>query len=476
MIKMNEIKQIDDRLGRGLLIAFIAMLAFYSQSVEAQNVPQTPSYLTEGWYIGMQGGIPFGVSTFTSFGADKTRAGYNAGLFGGYRFNPLLSAELSMKWGKIALAAHGSDAENSTWLGADGNKYPVPVAGIDGWAYAGLKSTVALQQYGAQLNVNILGFFEQTRQSRWKLEISPLLALVGTKATIKTLADNAAVLQGGTRWHLGAGGNLQAGYAVTEHLSIGVYSGIIYLTGRRMDGIPKHLYKNNFLWESGIRLGWSLGKQRKTAATLISPLTDTSAMAEPAHEAVPEEITIAAQPPHKAVPQDTTVAVQSPHKFVLEEEETPKQPQQPQTKQHQTKQHQPAVVEQNPERVTVHPTDSLALPSIYFAFNSARIASGETAKLQTICRTLQQNPNVCITLTGWCDTRGSRTVNERISRRRADALKAWLVANGIPATRIQVQGMGSDYNEPDAAKARRVELLENKQEPVENKQEKENRL
>ena len=263
---MNKNKLACYRLWKGLLIAFIAMLPFYSQPIEAQTVPpQTPSYPTDGWYIGIQGGIPFGVSTFTSFGTDKTRAGYNVGLFGGYRFNPMLSAELSMKWGKIALAAHGGGAGRSSWLGADGNRYPVPVADMNGWAYADLKSTVALQHYGAQLNVNLLGFFEQTRHSRWKLEVSPLLALIGTKAKIKTIAEDETVLQRGTRWHLGAGGNLQAGYAVTEHLSIGVYSGITYLTGRRMDGIPKHLYRNNFLWESGIRLGWSFGKQRKTA-------------------------------------------------------------------------------------------------------------------------------------------------------------------------------------------------------------------
>ena len=35
------------------------------------------------WYVGVEGGIPFGFSTFSSFGHDKTRLGWAAGLYGG---------------------------------------------------------------------------------------------------------------------------------------------------------------------------------------------------------------------------------------------------------------------------------------------------------------------------------------------------------------------------------------------------------
>lgn len=36
-----------------------------------------------GWYVGLQGGVPFGVSQFSSFGFDKTRAGFSGGVYGG---------------------------------------------------------------------------------------------------------------------------------------------------------------------------------------------------------------------------------------------------------------------------------------------------------------------------------------------------------------------------------------------------------
>lgn len=214
-------------------------------------------------YGGIEGGVPFGVSTFSSFGSDKGRAGYTLGLFGGYRFSPLLSAELSAKWGKTHLAARDCCTEDHYWLGVDGRTYHAPVAGFDGVDYADLKSAVSLQQYGVRLNVNLLGFFRQTRQSRWRLELSPMLAAVGTKADMKTPATGNSLIKDKTRWHLGAGGNLQASYAVTDHLHLGIYTGITCLTGRSMDGTAERIHHRNYLWESGVRIGWTFSKRKE---------------------------------------------------------------------------------------------------------------------------------------------------------------------------------------------------------------------
>ena len=75
---------------------------------------------------------------------------------------------------------------------------------------------------------------------------------------------------------------------------------------------------------------------------------------------------------------------------------------------------------------------------------------------------LKENPEMKVTVTGWCDTRGSVAVNRRISRQRAQALKTWLVKRGIAASRISVVGKGSDASRT-APKARRVETTNHHQ-------------
>ena len=102
----------------------------------------------------------------------------------------------------------------------------------------------------------------------------------------------------------------------------------------------------------------------------------------------------------------------------------------------------------------------VTFPVVYFAFNSIAIKQSELSKLNDILRTLKENPDMKVTVTGWCDTKGSGAVNKRISRQRAEALKTWLVRNGIEASRITAVGNGSDGS-LEAGKARRVETTDN---------------
>ena len=79
-------------------------------------------------------------------------------------------------------------------------------------------------------------------------------------------------MKGSANWHLGYGADLQVGYQLTSCLKLGIYSGLTRLTGERMDGMPEHLHKNNFVWESGVRLGINLSKKKnKIAETLSVP-------------------------------------------------------------------------------------------------------------------------------------------------------------------------------------------------------------
>ncbi len=398
---------------RLLVAVLVSILSFSFAKAEASdsNLPDS-----KGWYLGVDGGLPFGLSTFSSFGHDKTHLGWAAGIYGGYRFNPIFSAELSARYGEVNLSAQDCCVERNYWLGSDGMLYKASVLGMDSWEYAQLKSHVRMGWYGARVHLNLLGLLRNTAHSRWTVAVSPHLYAVTTCADIQTLADHAEVKKGSTRWHLGYGASLQAGYQLTSNLNLGIYSGLTRLSGERMDGMPEHLHKNNFVWESGIRLGISFSKKKnKIVETPSVPQTEV-------------------------LHQDTILSgnVNQKEKETVDKAET-------------------KVVEQDikePVKVT--------FPVIYFSFNRITIRPSEVSKLKSILHILKENPEMKVTVTGWCDTRGSVAVNRRISRQRAQALKTWLVKRGIAASRISVVGKGSDASRT-APKARRVETTNHHQ-------------
>lgn len=400
---------------RLLVAVLVSILSFSFAKAEASdsNLPDS-----KGWYLGMDGGLPFGLSTFSSFGHDKTHLGWAAGIYGGYRFNPIFSAELSARYGEVNLSAQDCCVERNYWLGSDGMLYKASVLGMDSWEYAQLKSHVRMGWYGARVHLNLLGLLRNTAHSRWTVAVSPHLYAVTTCADIQTLADHAEVMKGSTRWHLGYGASLQAGYQLTSNLNLGIYSGLTRLSGERMDGMPEHLHKNNFVWESGIRLGISFTKAKKRK------MMETSTIPQPE---VQQQLTT---PEENTQQQDTAAKADKAETKVAEQD--------------------------------IAETSEVKFPVIYFDFNSIAINPDEESKLNEILHILKENPDMKVTVTGWCDTRGSVAVNRRISRQRAETLKAWLVKKGIAASRISAAGKGSDGSR-EAQKARRVETKDNHQ-------------
>lgn len=235
---------------RLLTAAFAAILPLSVMSAEEHGCSQ-------GWYLGVEGGPAFGVSTFSSFGTDKTRARYTVGVFTGYQFNPVLGLELNAKWGNIQMSARDCCVDSKEWLSADGERYAAEVLGKEGDYYDNLKSDVYWQNYALRLNVNVLGFVPSLKDSPWKVEASPQVSLVGSWAKNKRLDTNETIrISSEDKWKLGYGGNLQASYNCPSGLMLGIYSGMTFVSGGRIDSLPKTFHKNNFVWESGVRIGW----------------------------------------------------------------------------------------------------------------------------------------------------------------------------------------------------------------------------
>lgn len=103
---------------------------------------------------------------------------------------------------------------------------------------------------------------------------------------------------------------------------------------------------------------------------------------------------------------------------------------------------------------------------IYFAFASSRILPASEPVLRELAGTLVRNPEWRLRIEGHTDSIGGWQSNIRLSRRRAEAVKAVLVERfGIDAGRLRVAGFGSavpiDSNSTllGRARNRRVELI-----------------
>ena len=92
---------------------------------------------------------------------------------------------------------------------------------------------------------------------------------------------------------------------------------------------------------------------------------------------------------------------------------------------------------------------AIDIQSINFAFGSAVIPYSQYGKVENIANALRQMRNrrfATVLIEGHTDAVGSHYSNQRLSERRADALKQVLVYHfGIPARMLQTAGYGESY-------------------------------
>lgn len=103
--------------------------------------------------------------------------------------------------------------------------------------------------------------------------------------------------------------------------------------------------------------------------------------------------------------------------------------------------------------------------SINFASGSSTIAPASRAQAQMLLNALK-NPATAsnrFIVAGHTDSVGGREFNLELSKRRAEALVEYLVANGVERSRLQPEGYGFDKPVPGmgaaAAANRRVEIV-----------------
>src|SRR5262245_28187255 len=108
---------------------------------------------------------------------------------------------------------------------------------------------------------------------------------------------------------------------------------------------------------------------------------------------------------------------------------------------------------------------ALSLGDVLFAPNQAELTTAAMRKLYPLVTILNAQPKRSIYIEGYTDSRGTEFYNLDLSQRRADAVRDFLIDNGISPQRIIARGYGE--GDPVAVNAtaagrqenRRVEVI-----------------
>jgi OOP family OmpA-OmpF porin len=104
------------------------------------------------------------------------------------------------------------------------------------------------------------------------------------------------------------------------------------------------------------------------------------------------------------------------------------------------------------EKVTLSATE-------LFAFNSADLSMPQP-KLDNIAAALMADPNINdVDVTGYADRLGSAQYNQKLSERRAKAVRSYLVGKGVAENRLRAVGMGEANPVVNCTETNRTALI-----------------
>ena len=379
------------------------------------------------WSIGVNIGMPFYAGDFRSVSRGNNNwAGYMFGLQGSYQFNPIFGARLSVDYGSNR--AGSQRYEDDFVLLPNGNTYYNVDFPEGGSYYKDLYSSVHSWNFGLNAEVNLLNLFRRSDgDRRWAVVLAPGIYLQKFSSTVKNRSNDEQFADKlDNKVNLGLGGDLAIRYRINHNFDVQLKGGMIWINNQDFDGINSiNTTKHNSMVTAQVGLIWKVGnsKGRKKDNIMYAP---------------------GYLPMWKRATKTVTKVV---HDTIYIEQK---------------------VLEKSPEVVVCKgfPKD---LPAVYFERGKWKLDTDKYAReLFTIAKTLKENPEVQIDICGYADHTGGKAINKKVTLKRAEALKKFLVKVGIEPERLHTYGLGKDmtiekelrYTE----KARRGEVKEKEKE------------
>jgi type IX secretion system PorP/SprF family membrane protein len=96
--------------------------------------------------------------------------------------------------------------------------------------------------------------------------------------------------------------------------------------------------------------------------------------------------------------------------------------------------------------------------NVYFETNKWDIRTDARTELDNLLEVLKTNPNLKIEVAGHADQRGSASYNKWLSNKRSNAVRDYLIKNGVSPSQLEVKGYGEDSSFPTLDENRRVEF------------------
>ena len=375
------------------------------------------------WSIGVNIGMPFYAGDFRSVSRGNNNwAGYMFGLQGSYQFNPIFGARLSVDYGSNR--AGSQRYEDDFVLLPNGNTYYNVDFPEGGSYYKDLYSSVHSWNFGLNAEVNLLNLFRRSDgDRRWAVVLAPGIYLQKFSSTVKNRSNDEQFADKlDNKVNLGLGGDLAVRYRINHNFDVQLKGGMIWINNQDFDGINSiNTTKHNSMVTAQVGLIWKVGnsKGRKKDNIMYAP---------------------GYLPMWKRATKTVTKVV---HDTIYIEQK---------------------VLEKSPEVVVCKgfPKD---LPAVYFERGKWKLDTDKYAReLFTIAKTLKENPEVQIDICGYADHTGGEAINKKVTLKRAEALKKFLVKVGIEPERLHTYGLGKDMTSEKelryTEKARRSEVKE----------------